>query len=142
MTDWHDKSDDYWRQKLSGEEYRICRQKGTERPFTGKYNSENRDGVYNCKCCGAPLFSSEAKFDAGCGWPSFYQGLASDRIEETADSSHGMLRTEITCARCGCHLGHVFDDGPKPTGLRYCVNSLSIDFSPHTDRSRNGNRIV
>ncbi len=133
MTDWHEKSDEYWRQKLTPEEYHVCRDKGTERPFTGIYNAEKRDGVYHCKCCGAPLFTSATKFDAGCGWPSFYQAGESSRVAEKPDYSHGMVRTEITCADCGCHLGHVFDDGPQPTGLRYCVNSLSIDLVPTAD---------
>ena len=128
MSEKISKSDDQWRIELDPESYYVLREKGTERPFTGKYNDHHEQGVYVCKACGTPLFSSENKFDSGCGWPSYYDAIAKGVIETKTDHSHGMRRTEITCAKCGSHLGHVFEDGPNPTGLRYCVNSLSLDF--------------
>ncbi|MCO6501122.1 MAG: peptide-methionine (R)-S-oxide reductase MsrB [Vicingus serpentipes] len=117
-----------WRKELSEEEYHVMREKGTERPFSGKFNAHFENGTYTCKGCGESLFSSSSKFDAGCGWPSFDQGIETGKIKEILDKSHGMIRTEIVCANCESHLGHVFNDGPTKTRLRYCVNSISLDF--------------
>lgn len=122
-----EKTEEEWKAQLSEEEFRILRQKGTERPFTGKYNVHKEDGVYKCKACDAKLFESDHKFDSGCGWPSFDESIEGT-VEYIKDTSHGMIRTEILCANCGSHLGHIFDDGPTETGQRYCVNSVSIDF--------------
>ena len=122
------KSDEEWKKELSPEAYRVIREKGTERPFSGTYYLNKETGVYNCVGCGNPLFRSDSKFDSGCGWPSFWTPVDSNAVVETIDRSLGMVRTEITCAKCGAHLGHVFDDGPNPSGLRYCINSVSLDF--------------
>lgn len=126
---------DPWREKLTEEEYHVTRLSGTERPFTGKLLHENRDGTFSCKCCGADLFSSLTKFDAGCGWPSFYAQTEDNNVGYRFDDSHGMRRTEIFCKQCDAHLGHVFDDGPAPTGQRYCVNSVSLSFKIANDKA-------
>ena len=123
-----DKDDQYWREKLTPEEFHVLRQKGTERAFTGEYWDTEEEGVYHCRGCGEALFNSESKFDAGCGWPSFDRPASGTVIGEERDTSHGMIRTEVLCKKCGGHLGHVFPDGPTDTGLRYCINSLSIDL--------------
>ena len=123
-----EKSEQQWKDQLTPQEYYVIREKGTERPFTGEYNMHFGEGTYTCRACDAPLFTSDSKFDGHCGWPSFDQGISNGAIVEKLDKTHGMIRTEIMCSNCGGHLGHVFNDGPTATGLRYCVNSLSIDF--------------
>lgn len=122
------KTDREWQRELSPEEYRVTRQKGTEAPFTGQYWNTKTEGAYVCRCCGTLLFLSDHKYDSGCGWPSFFKAADSGIIDELQDHTHGMIRTEIVCHHCDAHLGHVFDDGPEPTGLRYCVNSASLQL--------------
>lgn len=121
------KTKEEWQHELDPEVYRVTREQGTERPFTGKYNHCKDDGVYRCICCGTPLFKSDVKFDSGCGWPSFFEPIEDALVEKT-DLSHGMVRTEVICGNCDAHLGHVFPDGPEPTGLRYCINSVCLNL--------------
>lgn len=135
MSEKIKKTDSEWRALLTDEEYYVLRGKGTERPYTGEYYHFEEKGIYVCAGCGNELFDSDAKYHSGSGWPSYFKPLAQDRIDEHVDHSHGMTRTEIMCSRCGGHLGHVFTDGPRPTGLRYCVNSLSMKFKPESDES-------
>ena len=124
------KTDAQWRRVLTPEQYRVTRHKGTEAPFSGEYYKSDAQGVYRCVCCGEPLFSSDTKFDAHCGWPSFSKPIDSEHVKFVADHSHGMHRIEVQCRKCGAHLGHVFDDGPQPTGQRFCINSVSLKLEP------------
>ncbi len=124
---------DEWKKKLTKTQYKVLREKGTEPAFTGKYFDHHEKGIYKCAGCGAPLFTSDEKFDSGTGWPSFNEAYDEENIEEKLDTSHGMRRTEVLCSKCGGHLGHVFNDGPSPTGCRYCINSVSLDFEPRSE---------
>lgn len=128
MSDKLNKSEEAWREELTPEKYHICREKGTEPPFSGKYLDNKEPGIYRCACCGAELFDANTKFNSGTGWPSFWDALDPGKVKLTEDHSHGMTRIEVTCANCGAHLGHVFPDGPPPTGQRYCINSIALDF--------------
>ncbi len=130
-----ERTEDEWREMLTPTQYQVLREAGTERAFTGKYNDEHSDGTYRCAACEAELFDSSTKFDSGCGWPSFYAAKSDDAVELIHDRSHGMVRTEVRCRRCGSHLGHVFPDGPAPTGDRFCMNSISLDLAKETPDS-------
>ena len=127
------KTDEEWKEALTPEQYNVCRKKDTERPFTGKYNDCKDKGMYKCSCCGNELFDSDTKFESGTGWPSFYKPINDENIKYESDSTFGMTRTEVMCKKCGAHLGHVFDDGPQPTNLRYCINSVSLDLDKKTE---------
>lgn len=128
MADKIEKTPQEWKEILTPDQFEVCINKGTEPPFSGKYYKNKEKGTYKCVCCGEPLFTSDTKYDSGSGWPSFWQPLSDEKIEYISDNAYGMIRTEVNCKKCGAHLGHVFDDGPKPTNLRYCINSISLDL--------------
>jgi len=133
MADKIVKTPKEWKDTLTPEQFEVCINKGTEPPFTGKYYNNKEKGTYKCVCCGETLFKSDTKYDSGSGWPSFWQPLSDEKIEYISDTDYGMVRTEVNCKKCGAHLGHVFDDGPKPTNLRYCINSISLDLDKNDE---------
>ncbi len=134
MTEKIKKTPEEWKKELTPEQYEICINHGTEQAFSGKYDQSKLEGIFKCTCCGDELFSSDAKFDSGSGWPSFWKPISDEKIEYVSDSSYGMLRTEVNCNKCGAHLGHVFDDGPKPTNSRFCINSISLQHEKDKEK--------
>ncbi len=139
MDDTKTQPEDFWKKKLTDEEYHVCREGGTEAPFSGRWVDNHETGMYHCVACGQPLFSSDTKFESGTGWPSFYKAVESGDLEYVEDKSHDMMRTEVRCGNCGAHLGHVFNDGPQPTGKRYCINSVALNFQPTDDNLKEKN---